>query len=266
MKLNVENYLKRISFLNEIHISLGTLKELHKLHIQSVPFENLDIHCGRKIHLDYNELETKIVKNRRGGFCYELNGLFGTFLCQLGFDIKMISARVCRGGEIGREFDHMALIVKLEEEWLVDVGFGDNFLEPIRIKTGVIHQDPVGNFRIEKHDTTYLRLEAYQGDLGYVPKYLFSRTERKLEEYVEMCEYHQTSPDSPFTRGQVYTIATKNGRVTLRVKGSDRSFTEVINYHKTERKVSSVEEYEQILKERFGIVIRKNACTKKSTI
>lgn len=252
MVLDIENYLRRISFYDEIQINQSTLAKLHRKHIQNVPFENLDIHRGRKIHLDLKKIEDKIVSNRRGGFCYELNGLFGALLRQLGYDVKMISARVCERGKIGREFDHMVLTVNLRGEWLVDVGFGDSFLEPIRIEVGKKQKDPAGYFRINGHDSPYLRLESSQDDLEYAAKYLFTLVERQLEDYEEMCEYHQTSAESSFTWERVCTIATENGRTTLR----DQSLIETVNGNKTVRQVTDAGEYEQILRDRFGIEIR----------
>jgi N-hydroxyarylamine O-acetyltransferase len=94
MAVNIEKYLERISFQDEIQINPGVLAALHRSHILNIPFENLDIHYGRKIILDLNQIEQKIIANRRGGFCYELNGLFGALLSQLGFEVKLISARV----------------------------------------------------------------------------------------------------------------------------------------------------------------------------
>jgi N-hydroxyarylamine O-acetyltransferase len=252
MVLNAENYLRRISFHDEIQIDQSTLAKLHRQHIKSVPFENLDIHHGRKIRLDLKVIEDKIVSHHRGGFCYELNGLFGALLRQLGFDVKMISARVYERGKIGREFDHMVLRVNLGEEWLIDVGFGDSFLEPLRIAVGMTQQDPAGYFRIERHDSTYLRLDSSKDDLVYSPKYLFTLDERGLEDFVEMCEYHQTSAESSFTWEELCTVATENGRITLR----GQNLIETLDGHKTVRQITDDQEYEQILRDRFRIEIR----------
>jgi N-hydroxyarylamine O-acetyltransferase len=218
----------------------------------NIPFENLDIRYGRKIHLNLNQIEHKLIANRRGGFCYELNSLFGALLMQLGFEVKMISARVFGKEKIGREFDHLILRVSLDGEWLVDVGFGENFLEPIQLSVGKEQRDPTGIFRIVRHDSTYLKLESSKEDSAYSPKYLFSLDERQLEDFTEMCEYHQTSPDSSFTQERVCTMATENGRVTLR----DDMFIETINGQKTISLVTGDEEFDRILKDRFGIEIK----------
>jgi len=255
MVLDAENYLRRIAFEDEIQINQGCLARLHRKHIQSVPFENLDIHLGRRIVLDLKKIEDKIVFNRRGGFCYELNGLFGALLRQLGFDVKMISARVCGSGKIGREFDHMVLKANLGEEWLVDVGFGDNFMEPIRIEAGIEQQDPAGRFRIVRHDSKYLRLQStMDDDSGFAAKYLFTLIERQLEDFTEMCAYHQSSPKSSFTRERICSMATTNGRVTLR----DQRLIETVDGKKRMREIGDGEEYEKILRDRFGIDLMIN--------
>src|SRR6476661_9816152 len=108
-----------------------TLRHLHHAHMLSVPFENLDISLGRKIICQEEGFLRKIIERLRGGFCYELNGAFAALLRELGFRVTLLSARVPReNGGNAPEFDHLALRVDLEEPWLVDVGFGDSFLEP----------------------------------------------------------------------------------------------------------------------------------------
>ena len=85
---------------------------MHRAHLLAVPFENLDIHLGRPISLDQDALFGKIVTRRRGGFCYELNGLFALLLRELGFEVTLLSAGVARAdGGFGPEFDHLTLLV-----------------------------------------------------------------------------------------------------------------------------------------------------------
>ncbi len=99
---------------------------LQVAHLLAVPFENLSIHAQQPIVLEDTALFTKIVERRRGGFCYEANGLFAALLREMGFDVAMLSAGVARAeGGFGPDFDHMALMITLEQRWLVDVGFGD---------------------------------------------------------------------------------------------------------------------------------------------
>src|SRR5215217_8652227 len=124
-EINYDLYLKRIGITNKLKPSLETLVQLQKQHLLHVPFENIDIYYGVRITLDPAALYDKIVLRNRGGYCYECNGLFHLLLQWMGFDSRMISSRVMTGKKTGEEFDHMALIVVIEEqEWLVDVGFG----------------------------------------------------------------------------------------------------------------------------------------------
>jgi len=96
----------------------------------TVPFENLDIHLGRKLSLYPERIYDKIVTKKRGGFCYECNILFYELLSSLGFRVEYLSARMVQGRTVGAEYDHMALNVHLENDYLADVGNGQSFREP----------------------------------------------------------------------------------------------------------------------------------------
>src|ERR1041384_7192098 len=119
-KMNIEAYLKRINYNGPRTPTAETLRALQVAHLRTAPFENLSIHAGEPIVLDEDALFTKIVDGRRGGFCYELNGLFAGLLRALGFDVAMLSAGVGRAaGGFSPGFDHMTLMVTLAERWLV---------------------------------------------------------------------------------------------------------------------------------------------------
>ena len=131
--MDASAYLQRINYVGPLAPSAETLRQLHLAHLLSVPFENLSIHRREPIVLDDAALFEKIVRLQRGGFCYELNGVFAALLRSLGFKVTMLSAEVANGkGEFGPPFDHMTLMVTLEDRWLADVGFGDSFREPLR--------------------------------------------------------------------------------------------------------------------------------------
>jgi N-hydroxyarylamine O-acetyltransferase len=116
--MDTNAYLERIGYRGPLAPTAETLRRLHLAHLLSVPFENLSIHAGEPIVLDDEALFDKIVVRGRGGFCYELNGLFAALLRSLGFKVEMLSAAVMgRAGEFGPEFDHMALLVTLAERW-----------------------------------------------------------------------------------------------------------------------------------------------------
>ncbi len=133
--MDVEAYLRRIQYDGPRDPSPATLRGLHRQHLFTVPFENLDIALGNPIVLDPGLLFDKIVVRKRGGFCYELNGLFHDLLSALGFRVEMLSARVGRAdGSFSPEFDHMLLKVTLDDPWLADVGFGDSFMSPLLLQ------------------------------------------------------------------------------------------------------------------------------------
>src|SRR6267378_8550366 len=132
--MDIKAYLERLDYTGPLAANAETLRLLQLAHLRKVPFENLSIHSGEPIVLNDAALFEKIVSRRRGGFCYELNGLFAALLRTLGFDVAMLSAQVANAaGVFGPDFDHMALMVTLAERWLVDVGFGDSFLEPLKL-------------------------------------------------------------------------------------------------------------------------------------
>src|SRR5439155_12459989 len=116
--------------------------------LRAVPFENLSIHLGEPIVLDEAELLDKLVRRRRGGFCYELNGAFAALLAALGFEVTLLAARVYGGGVLSPPFDHLALPVDAPGPWLVDVGFGRHSHYPLRLDTAAEQVDPDGVFQV----------------------------------------------------------------------------------------------------------------------
>jgi N-hydroxyarylamine O-acetyltransferase len=138
------DYLKRIRFsatpgADGLGPTLPTLQALHRAHMLAVPFEDLSIHIGQPIILQEDALFDKIVRRRRGGFCYELNGLFAALLRHLGYRVTLLSAGVARSaGGFGPEFDHLTLLVHqlAGADWLADVGFGDSFVQPRALRKG----------------------------------------------------------------------------------------------------------------------------------
>jgi N-hydroxyarylamine O-acetyltransferase len=212
--VNVSSYLDRISYTGSLAPSAEILRALHRAHMLTVPFENLDIGLGRKIVCDETSFIRKIVEQRRGGFCYELNGAFAALLRELGFKVTLLSARVARqDGSNGPEFDHLTLRVDLDEPWLADVGFGDSFLEPLRLKIDIEQPQGTRKFRlVEEQGALHMEM-AEPAD--WKRQYSFTQVPRQLSEFAGMCHYHQTSPESPFTRKKVCSRATADGRVTV---------------------------------------------------
>jgi len=249
--LDVKAYLERIDYRGPTAPTAATLRALHVGHLRAVPFENLSIHAGQPVVLEDARLFEKIVAGRRGGFCYELNGLFAALLRALGFEVRMLSAGVAReGGGFGPEFDHMALVVELEERWLADVGFGDSFREPLRLDERDEQRQGKSAYRI-RPEGHRLVLERRDGGGEWKPQYSFTLRPRAYADYAEMCRHHQTSPESHFTRGRVCTRATDGGgRVTL---SELRLITTDPEGARHERALSGEEEYADVLREQFGV-------------
>jgi len=247
--MNTKYYLERINYADPINPTFETLSKLQLQHLLHVPFENLDIHNNIKI--DLTNLFDKIAIRRRGGFCYELNGLFYQLLQELGFTVKMVSARVYDGKkDYSPEFDHMALIVKIkEDDYLADVGFGEFSFYPIKIELNKETADPRGIFKIETVDEKYTIIKKKNADGDFIPEYMFSDMERRIDEFYGMCNYHQTNPASHFMQKRICSLPAKNGRVTL--TGDTLKITE--NGEVKERKLNSEEEVRQELWNYFGI-------------
>jgi N-hydroxyarylamine O-acetyltransferase len=113
--MNIGDYLKRLNYLRPVHTDFETLKRLQIAHLQNIPFENLDIGLGRKIELNENALWNKLITHKRGGFCYELNGLFAWLLKQIGYQVIYLNARDYHEEDdsFGIDFDHLALLVNI---------------------------------------------------------------------------------------------------------------------------------------------------------
>ncbi len=248
--LDVHAYLHRIGYEGSTAPTLDTLRATHRAHLFTVPFENLDIARGQTIVLDEEALIRKIVERRRGGFCYELNGAFAALLRSLGFQVTLLSARtVSNAGGEGPEFDHLCLRVDLDEPWLADVGFGELFLEPVRLQMNVEQSDATGTFRIVR-SSDRLQLEKKESHASWNRQYSFTQQSRRLEEFAGMCHYHQTSPESHFTRNSICSRATDDGRITL----VDMKLIVTKSGLRTETALVSEQERNDVLKEQFGIV------------
>jgi N-hydroxyarylamine O-acetyltransferase len=210
--LDVDEYLSRIGYAGSREPTPATLEALHRQHLQTVPFENLDVPLGRVITLDPATLWQKIVVNRRGGFCYELNTLFGQLLQALGFPLTFLSARVWTGTGWGPDKDHMALRVDAGSgSWLADVGFGESFVLPLRLEPGLAQDRGLTPFRVV-HDGAIWIMEAGDASGDWTPRYRFTLDAHAPHSFAAMCMYQQTSPETTFTRRVVCSRAMEGGR------------------------------------------------------
>lgn len=250
--MDIQAYLDRIGYRGPLTPAVETLRALQVAHLQTVPFENLSIHAGQPIVLDDESLFDKVVTHRRGGFCYELNGLFAALLHDLGFQVAMLSAEVARAdGTFSPKFDHMALLVTLDERWLADVGFGDSFRDPLRLDERGEQPEGVRAFRIDEDGSHFLLLRRDGDGQPWQPQYRFTLQPYEYADYVAMCRFHQTSPDSHFTRQTVCSLATPEGRITL----SGMRLITTRGGERQERVLGSEEERVALLRELFSVVV-----------
>lgn len=253
-------YLERMRFTGDASRgapSREMLRALQQAHLLAVPFENLSIHYNQPIRLEDEALYDKIVRRRRGGFCYEVNGMFAWLLRQLGYTVTLLSARVAGAdGEFSQEFDHLTLLVSQVEgvDWLTDVGFGDCFRWPLRFESG-LEQDGGDGYRYRLRSDASVTagdwlLERGDGN-SWTPQYRFSPRPRVMSDFAARCVYQQTSSDSYFTQKRICTLAQPNGRLTL----SDLLLITTQDGVREERMLANEDEYRAVLAERFGVTI-----------
>ena len=253
--MNIPAYLNRLNYTTSVKPDAETLHGLQSAQLLTVPFENLDIGLKRPIQLSEEALWDKIILRKRGGFCYELNGLFAWLLKQIGFDVTYLNARVFnREGELGIDFDHLALLAKIPQEptrWLADVGFGDSFNKPLSFEERREQAQGLRAYRLEQTSNGYVTWQKnYDGT--WERQYLFDLQPHNFPaEYESACLYHQTSPESSFTRGRIISRATPDGRVSL----EDGRLIVTTNGQRKNVPIANAEEYEALLKDHFGVVL-----------
>ena len=251
--MDTATYLKRIEYTEPVKPDVQTLLGLQAAHMLHVPFENLDIRLKHPIRLDEQSLWNKIVTNKRGGFCYELNGLFAWLLKQIGFDVTYLNARVYdREGNLGIEFDHLTLLVQIpgrNERWLADVGFGDSFTSPLKLDNRSEQPQGLRAYRVDKVDHGFVTWQKnYDG--SWEKQYYFGLQPHKFpHEYQAACLYHQTSPESPFVRGSIISRAMEIGRISL----ENGRLILTTNGQKEYHEIKSEDEYRFLLNEHFDV-------------
>ncbi len=245
-ELSVAAYLDRIGAVRPLRADGEALRELQLRHLHAVPFENLSIHLGEEIALEERALHDKVVARRRGGFCYELNGLFAALLRALGFEVTLLAARANGRDGLGPLFDHLTLRVDAPEPYLADVGFGRFSQHPIRLDATAEQADPEGVFQV---------LETAEGDLDVLGdgelQYRVERRARALADFEPTCWWHRTSPRSHFTRSLVCSRLRDGGRVTL----SERTLIETAGSGRRERQLATDAEVLAAYRDHFGMVL-----------
>lgn len=250
---------------------LRTLARLQRAHVTAVPFETLSItghpygdREGEGVSLVLPDLYRKIVARERGGFCFELNGLFGWLLSELGLDADRVAARVLGDDGTGRPpANHHAHVVTLDRAYLVDVGLGTPQMRRPLPLDGSVREDEAGvawrAVESDRPDAEYLTQYREPGD-GWRDRYLLDTTPRPLTYFEATCDYLATAPESPFTGDPVVSIATERGYRKL----TPGTLTRVVGEDGREEEVPP-EAWDDVLRWEFGLRYRESAASSFST-
>lgn len=231
-------YLTRLGIDALCRPSAEFLIKLHRAHVSEIAYNNIDILLGIPYDLSMEALFDKVIRRRRGGFCYELAPLFAKLLQHLGFEAKLVSARLMqRDGQLGPEFDHGVVVVQLEERWLADVGNSRFFLSPLRLDETGWQQYGSRCFRVQhEHESIAVLERGLEGDRL---QYIFTMRERDPSEFEPMCRQKWTSPDSKFVRGLVIGRGLGENRIAL---NRDR----LVTFECSEMRVEAVRGYDDL--------------------
>jgi N-hydroxyarylamine O-acetyltransferase len=231
---------------------LATLRRLHEAHLGQIPFENLDVRLGRAGGLDLESLQGKMVRRRRGGYCFEQNTLFAAVLRALGFAVDTLEARVRPPGALAPlPRTHMLLAVTANgRRWLTDVGFGgDGPLEPVPLD-GAESVQPGGAYVAaeEAGGVRVLRRRGAAGDDGWVDLYAFTLTPALPVDFQVAHHYTSTFPRSPF----VNTLTAQRTTAELRQMLRGRSYVEKRGTAEVRRELGD-DQVVALLRDDFGL-------------
>jgi len=247
----LQQYFERIAYAGGARPTLETLAALHTAHVFAIPFENLDVMRGARISLEPQALFDKLVTRGRGGYCFEMNGLFSLVLSSLGFRVKNLLARVANGGEFSAKTHQVLAVAIGGSEYLADVGFGGSGISaPLRLELDAEQPQLADTYRFAADTRHGFVLQRKVGG-EFTPMYAFTRDEAITEDYAVANHYTSTYPQSYFKSMRFATKPTRTGRVTL----TERSLKIADGESVSERAVSGEAEFASLLLEYFGLRI-----------
>jgi N-hydroxyarylamine O-acetyltransferase len=238
--------MHRIGFDGSVRPDLATLIAIHRAHQYAIPFENIDVLLGRPVVLDPEANYDKIVCRRRGGWCYEMNAVMGWALKQIGFEVMRMSAGVMREGD-AQMGNHLCLLVRVGQPYLVDVGFGGSMAEPLALRASEREDRPYRVW-LSEGDDYWRYAEIAHGDAdAFSFDFRVAHADEAL--LARQCQWLQTDPASPFMQNLVVQRRTADTHFSLR----GRVLT-VIHATRVDKKVlNSSDELVATLRDSFGL-------------
>ena len=244
--MQLEEYFHRIGYPGPVAPTVEVLRAVHSAHAHSIPYENLDVIRQVPVDQDVNRIFRKIVQEGRGGWCYEMNGLLGWALGEIGFDVKRICGGVMRAMRGDDAFgNHLVLKVELDGPWIADVGLGDGIFEPIRLRAGEFEQHGQ-SYRLEELLPGEWRLHNREGAMP--PSFDFLDSPADEEKLARTCAVLQEDPASMFRQNLVCQRMAADGGHMLLGRVLTRHFPAA-----PRRLLSSEDELRAVLIDVFGI-------------
>lgn len=246
---NLAAYLERIGFQGEASPDFETLKRLMRCQLFSVPFENIDVQSGKVVSLVPERIYRKIVQDMRGGYCYEVNGLFSMALDALGIPHRLIAARPMTYA-VRRPKTHMAIVAEVDGAmWLFDTGFGSyGIREPLNLAwTELEIRQDYATFRLDRSAKSDYLLQSFTDD-GWKPLYEFDLHAQEWVDFEPANFLNSTHPDSLFVKGLLVVLQNPKGKDML----IGNSFKTVYE-DRTEIRQVGPEEIPALLLEKFRL-------------
>ncbi|MFO0724959.1 MAG: arylamine N-acetyltransferase [Myxococcota bacterium] len=256
MNIDLSRWLKRVGLASAPPVSLDGLNALHSAQALAIPFENLDVLLGRRIRLEPEALMNKLIERRRGGYCFELNGLLQHVLEGLGFSVKPLIARVWFGRNpadgVRPRTHHVNLVSLGDVDWLVDVGFGSpTSRRPIRMDLGEVQDIEGERFRLASAGELGIMLE-HEFPSGWRNLYSFTLDRAYPLDFELSNHYTATHPESGFRAGPRVARVLEDGRITM---SSDEIVRSWRDGREEKRPTPRAAELIAVLEAEFGIAL-----------
>ncbi|MCR9097736.1 MAG: arylamine N-acetyltransferase [bacterium] len=235
--MDITPYLDRVGVSGPLRTDEDTLIRLHEAHLRTFPYENLDIQLGQRKSMDPERWQRRLVDEHRGGWCYEMNGLFSCVLREIGFRVDRLGGGVYRD-RLGDESvgNHMVLLVDLERPMIADVGLGDGPFHPFPLEARRWSEGAFA-FGLERADGSWWRFHNHEH--GLAKNFDFQEKPWALEDYAPTSAQLQDGEESVFR-----ALAMTFRRDPERIRGL-RDLTAIVIENGTlaERRIETLEDY-----------------------